>query len=37
LPGSLVIEPRSAAKASDRVGGRHCLGYIVDLDVASVR
>jgi hypothetical protein len=34
LPGSLVIEARSAAKAFDRVGDRGCLGYIVDLDVA---
>jgi hypothetical protein len=33
-PGSLVIEARATAEAFDRVGGRSCLGYIVDLDVA---
>ena len=34
LPGSVVIEARSSANAFDRVGGRSCFGYIVDLDVA---
>jgi len=33
LPGSLVMEARSSASASDLVGGRMCFGYLVDLDV----
>jgi hypothetical protein len=34
LPGSTVIAAQSSASRDDKVGGRRCMGYVVDLDVA---
>jgi hypothetical protein len=33
LPGSLVISARASAARGDEVGGRSCMGYLVDLEV----
>jgi len=34
-PGSLAMDAKSAANRGDKVAGRSCFGYLVELDVES--